>query len=65
MMNSLLMGNVYNSAECKTVITVMITVMSSMDPHMISRHVGWFRNGLDWFCLVRVGNSVTLWCDGG
>jgi hypothetical protein len=24
------------SAECKTVITVMLTVMSGMDPHMIS-----------------------------
>jgi hypothetical protein len=23
-------------AECKTVITVMLTVMSGMDPHMIS-----------------------------
>jgi hypothetical protein len=24
------------SAECKTIITVMLTVMSGMDPHMIS-----------------------------
>jgi hypothetical protein len=24
------------SAECKTVITAMLTVMSGMDPHMIS-----------------------------
>jgi hypothetical protein len=24
------------SAECKTVITVVLTVMSSMDPHMIT-----------------------------
>jgi hypothetical protein len=24
------------SAECKTVITVVLTVMSDMDPHMIS-----------------------------
>jgi hypothetical protein len=24
------------STECKTVITVMLTVMSGMDPHMIS-----------------------------
>jgi hypothetical protein len=24
------------SAECKTVITVVLTVMSGMDPHMIS-----------------------------
>jgi hypothetical protein len=24
------------SAECKTIITVMLTVMSGIDPHMIS-----------------------------
>jgi hypothetical protein len=33
------------SAECKTVITVMLTVMSDMDPHMISGNLGrvsWF-----------------------
>jgi hypothetical protein len=30
------------SAECKTVITAVLTVMSSMDPHMISgTRVGW------------------------
>jgi hypothetical protein len=28
------------SVECKTVITVVLTVMSSMDPHMISGNVG-------------------------
>jgi hypothetical protein len=28
------------SAECKTVITVVLTVMSDMDPHMISGHMG-------------------------
>jgi hypothetical protein len=32
------------SAECKTVIIAMLTVMSDMDPHMISRDVGWFGN---------------------
>jgi hypothetical protein len=26
--------------ECKTIITVMLTVMSSMDPHMISGNLG-------------------------
>jgi hypothetical protein len=32
------------SAECKTIITVVITVMSGMDPHMISGNTrfGWF-----------------------
>jgi hypothetical protein len=29
-------GMCTTSAECKTVITVMLTVMSCMDPHMIS-----------------------------
>jgi hypothetical protein len=30
------------SAECKTVITAVLTVKSDMDPHMISRDFGWF-----------------------
>jgi hypothetical protein len=30
-------GMCTTSAECKTVITVVLTVMSGMDPHMISR----------------------------
>jgi hypothetical protein len=33
------------SAECKTVITAVLMVMSGMDPHMISGNlgrVGWF-----------------------
>jgi hypothetical protein len=29
-------GMCTSSVECKTVITVVLTVMSSMDPHMIS-----------------------------
>jgi hypothetical protein len=29
-------GTCTTYAECKTVITVMVTVMSGMDPHMIS-----------------------------
>jgi hypothetical protein len=28
------------SAECKTVITAVLTVMSGMDPHMISGNIG-------------------------
>jgi hypothetical protein len=28
------------STECKTVITVVLTVMSGMDPHMISGNIG-------------------------
>jgi hypothetical protein len=34
------------SAECKTIVTVMLTVMSGMDPHMISGNP---RFGLVWF----------------
>jgi hypothetical protein len=36
-----------SSTECKTIITVVLTVMSSMDPHMISRtRVGLVESGL-------------------
>jgi hypothetical protein len=31
------MGMCTTSVECKTIITAMLTVMSGMDPHMISR----------------------------
>jgi hypothetical protein len=35
------------SVECKTVITVVLTVMSGMNPHMISRtRVGLVESGL-------------------
>jgi hypothetical protein len=37
------------SAECKTVITTMLTVMSGMDPHRISGNTGF---GLVWFGWV-------------
>jgi hypothetical protein len=29
------------SVECKTVIAAVLTVMSGMDPHMISGNMGW------------------------
>jgi hypothetical protein len=35
------------SAECKTIITTMLTVMSGMDPHMISgTQVGLVESGM-------------------
>jgi hypothetical protein len=37
------------SAECKTVITVVLTVMSGVDPHMISGNT---RFGLVWLGWV-------------
>jgi hypothetical protein len=42
------------SAECKTVITVMLTVMSGMDPHMISGNPG--------FGLVALSKWILLGC---
>jgi hypothetical protein len=40
-------GMCTTSAECKTITTVMLTVMSSMDPHMISgTWVGLVESGL-------------------
>jgi hypothetical protein len=58
-------GNVYNFAECKTVITAVLTVMSGMDPHMIRWNLRWVWFGLvGWFVkvdLIRlcVGHGVT------
>ena len=54
------------SAECKTVITAVLTVMSSMDPHMISWNLRW--DGLVGFVEVGffrlwVGHGETPWCD--
>jgi hypothetical protein len=52
------------SAECKTVITAVLTVMSGMDPHMISWNLRWDGFGLVWLVLskwVSLGyGSVTV-----
>jgi hypothetical protein len=42
------------SAECKTVITAVLTVMSGMDPHMISGNIG-MGNGYLLIGLYRSG----------
>jgi hypothetical protein len=40
-------GTCTTSAECKTIITAMLTVMSSMDPHTISgTRVGLVESGM-------------------
>jgi hypothetical protein len=40
-------GMCTTSADCETVITAVLTVMSGMDPHMISRtQVGLVESGL-------------------
>jgi hypothetical protein len=37
------------SVECKTIITAVLTVMSGMDPHIISGNLGWvFLLSLGW-----------------
>jgi hypothetical protein len=47
------------SAECKTVIIVVLTVMSDMDPHMISWDPRWVWFGLVWLVLSK---WVSLGC---
>jgi hypothetical protein len=48
------------SAECKTVITAVLMVLSGMDPHMISGNpgFGWF----GWFVEV---DCIRLWVGHG
>jgi hypothetical protein len=51
------------SAECKTVITAVLMVMSSMDPHMIRWNLRWVWFGLvGWFVEV---DLVRLWVGHG
>jgi hypothetical protein len=54
------------SAECKTVITAMLTVMSGMDPHMISGSLGLVGLvrlvGFGWFVEV---DCIRLWVGHG
>jgi hypothetical protein len=45
------------SAECKTVITAVLTVMSVMHPHMISWNLRWV-----WFGLVGWSMWILLGC---
>jgi hypothetical protein len=45
------------SAECKTIITAVLTVMSGIDPHMISGNTGF-----DWFVEV---DLIRLWVGHG
>jgi hypothetical protein len=48
------------SAECKTVIAVVLTVMSGMDPHMISGNTGF--GLLGWVVEV---DFIRLWVGHG
>jgi hypothetical protein len=48
-------GMCTTSAECKTIITVVLTIMSGMDPHMITRNLGWvFFSVKSWLGCVEV-----------
>jgi hypothetical protein len=51
------------SAECKTIIIVMLTVMSGIDPHMISGNLGWVFV-MSWLGCVEVG-FIRLWVGHG
>jgi hypothetical protein len=46
------------SAECKTVITAVLTIMSGMDPHMISGNIGWVIS--KWILLGCESDTVRL-----
>jgi hypothetical protein len=50
------------SIECKTVATVVLTVMSSMDPHTISGNTGFGLVGLSKWIFIRmwVSHGETL-----
>jgi hypothetical protein len=56
-------GTCTTSAKCKTVITVVLTVMSGMDPHMISGNLGWVFDK-SWLSCVDVG-FIRLWVGHG
>jgi hypothetical protein len=51
-------GTCTSSAECKTVITVVLTVMSDMDPHIITGNFGRVLLSLSWV----VSKWVLLGC---
>jgi hypothetical protein len=56
-------GMCTTSTECKTIITAMLTVMSGMDPHMISGKLGWVMVK-SWVGLYQRG-IIRLWISHG
>jgi hypothetical protein len=56
-------GTCTTSAECKTVITAVLTVMSGMDPYMISGNLGsvFVKS---WLGCVKV-SFIRLWVGHG
>jgi hypothetical protein len=53
------------SAECKTVIIAVLTVMSGMDPHMIRWNLRWVWFGLVWFGWFVEVDFIRLWVGHG
>jgi hypothetical protein len=51
------------SVEYKTVITTVLTVMSGMDPHMISWNLRWV--GFVWFGWLVEVDFIRLWVGHG
>jgi hypothetical protein len=59
-------GTCTTSVECKTVITAVLTVMSGMDPRMISgTRVGLVESGMVSFVYYVDPPQWTLRCDRG
>jgi hypothetical protein len=56
-------GTCTTSAECKIVITAVLMVISSMDPHIISENLGWVFVK-PWLGCVEVG-FIRLWVSHG
>jgi hypothetical protein len=56
-------GTCTTSAECKTIITAVLMVMSGMDPHMISENLGWVFDK-SWLGCVEMG-FIRLWVGHG
>jgi hypothetical protein len=54
-------GMCTTTAECKTVITAMLTVMSGMDSHMISWNLRLVRFGLVQFGWLVEVDLIRLW----
>jgi hypothetical protein len=56
-------GMCTTSVECKIVIIAVLTVMSAMNPHMISGNLGWVFVK-SWLGCVEVG-FIRLWVGHG
>jgi hypothetical protein len=57
-------GMCTTSAECKTIIASMLTVMSGMNPQMISGNLGWVFSVKSWLGCVKV-DFIRLWVGHG